>query len=709
MPFHFHFAHLCIQNQLITAFKLFLKMKRTFYTAILTCCVFVVGMAQTTILDFEAPATSTTFQYFGSPLDPTLNTIVANPNATGANTSSMVARFVKPAVAEIWAGAFSNPNPTTPVDLLANGKVTVMVHMDHIGPVRLKLEGSTNGGANWEQEVSNTKVNEWEVLTFDASLPGLVGPNTPAKGSIYARVVIFFDFGTTGTGTDVVSYFDDIKTVPGAAPTTTKILDFEAAATSTDFQYFGSPLDGTKTEIITNPNSSGINTSLKVSKYIKPGVSEIWAGAFSNPNPTTLIDMSGGNQVCVDVHMDHIGNLAVKLEGSTSMEPNWITKVANTKVNQWETLCFDPTVPSIETPNQPAKGSYKTIVVFFDFGTAGTGTDVTSYFDNVVVKGSSGPVARKVDFSVDMNNYQPNFNKVYVSGSFNGWSGDANPLTDTDGDGIWTGSLTMQNGLYEYKISLDNWAADEKFTGTEACTKVDPSGQFVNRLLLVGGDVVVPKFCYNSCYACGEEVKINFKLGMNGTAPSADGVWIAGGGNFDVPGGRYKMNDANGDGIFEITVPRQRGFNSFFVFTNGACPDYSCKEQLAGLPCSFPGNFNDRFIAAVTTDTVFATCFGTCFANAQCVSGTNQPTLDADLFTVKGNPVQNDLALIQFGTDTPSEKQIELTNHVGQVVHRIRLESSSDQYALPIENLPSGMYFVTVRAENRIFTRAIVK
>jgi hypothetical protein len=681
-------------------------MKSFLYTMLFMVSAAVASVAQTTVLDFETPATSTTFQYFGSPIDGSLNTVIANPNATGANTSSMVARYVKPAIAEVYAGAFSNPNPTTPIDLIANKKITIKVHMDHIGPILIKLEGSATG-ANWEQSVTNTKINQWEELTFDATLPSLVAPNAAAAGNVYPRVVVFFDFGAMGTGTEVVSYFDDIKTVPGSAAVTTKILDFEAPATTTDFQYFGSSLDGSKTMIILNPNATGVNTSANVLKYIKPADALTYAGAFTSPDPIKAIDLTGGAQVCVDVHMDHIGSLSVKLEGSLSGKPNWITTVSNTKVNQWETLCFDATAPSIEPPLEPASGAYARMVIFYDFNVAGTGTEVTSYLDNVVVKGSSGPVARKVNFEVDMNNYTPNFNKVYVSGTFNNWSGDANELTDPDGNGIYNGSISVPNGAYEYLITLDNFAAQEKFDGTEACVKT--TGAFTNRLLLVSSDVNVPKFCFNSCFACGQEVKINFKLGMKGVTVSPDGVWIAGGGNFDSPGGRFKMNDANGDGIYEITVARQPGFSSFFVFTNGACPDYSCKEQLMGLPCSVPTNFNDRFLQPVTKDTVFATCFGTCIDNAQCVSGTNQPTLDAGLFSVNGNPVQQNMAILAFGNDTPAEKTIELTNTIGQVVHRIAIESSQNQYTLPMDGLPSGMYFVTVRAENKFFTRSIVK
>ena len=63
--------------------------------------------AAQTILDFEAPATTTTFQYFGSSLEGQLSQTVANPNPSGNNTSATVLEFKKPAGAQTWGGAFS--------------------------------------------------------------------------------------------------------------------------------------------------------------------------------------------------------------------------------------------------------------------------------------------------------------------------------------------------------------------------------------------------------------------------------------------------------------------------------------------------------------------------------------------------------------------------------------------------------------------------
>ncbi len=665
------------------------------------------GPEPVVILDFEAPATSTVFQYFGSGLDGSFTSVITNPNASGINTSSMVTEYVKPAVAEVWAGCFSNPNPETFVDLIANNMLALNVHMDHIGSVTLKLEGSTDGGDNWAVTVPNTKVNEWEMLVFDPTLPSIEAPFTAAIGHTYTRVVLFFDFGASGTGVDVTSYFDDIVALPIGQITTT-VLDFETPETSTGFQYFGSAQDGSLNNVIANPNPSGINVSSLVADYVKPAVAEVWAGAFSNPAPMTPIDLGTGGQVCIKIHMDHIGNLALKLEGSTSGGPNWITQVANTKVGEWEEICFDATVPSIEAPFEAASGTYTTIVLFFDFGTAGTGTDVTSYFDDIVVKGSGAPQPRTITFKVDMNQYSENFDQVYLSGQFNNWSGDANPLEDPDFDGIWEGSITVPNGLYEYKVTLDNWTGQEAFIGSEECTRRDPSGQFVNRFIAVSADRDLPQFCYNSCYECGEEVMITFRLGMGEVIPNPDGVWLAGGGNFDVPGGKYEMFDADGDGIYELDVPRRRNFSSFYTFANGPCPDYSCKEDLTGKPCGDPNNFNDRFLPTVEVDTEVATCFGECFDNAECTTGTYSPEKDSNVFSLLGNPSGIGYSVLDFGDDLSSTKYITMSNSLGQVVRQWIVADGSSTFEIKTSDLQSGIYMITVKVGNRFYTRKLV-
>jgi len=657
--------------------------------------------------DFESTATSITFQYFGSKLDGTSSAVINNPDASGINTSAKVGHFIKPSGAEVWAGGFANP-AITPIDATSGGTVCLKVWMDHVGNVAVKLEAPIGGGENWITTQPYTTPNTWQELCFDLTAPSIEDSKLPATGKIFGTFVLFCDFLVAAGSTDESYYIDDVKTPTGEVTViTTTILDFEAPSTTGEFQYFGSNLDGQKTMVIDNPNASGINPSSKVTKYTKPAVAEVWAGAFSNPKPQTPVDASGTNQVCIKVHMDHIGNVALKFEGSTSAKPNWIQTVKNTKINEWEELCFDVTLPSLESPFEPASSVYETVVIFFDFGTAGTGTDVTSYFDDIVVKSGSTPVDKKVNFRVNMNSYTANFDRVYLSGTFNSWSGESNPLLDDDGDGIWEGSLSLPNGAYEYKVTLDNWAKEEKFLGTEECTKT--TDIFTNRLLLVSADRNEPEFCFNSCYACGEEVKINFKLGMGTVVPNPDGVWLAGGGNFDVPGGKYKMSDENKDGIYELTVPRKKGFTSYFTFANGPCGDYSCKELLEGKPCGDPANFNDRKLEPVTGNIVYATCFGLCSTNAECISSVKDLAVDNNLFKLIGNPISNNILEMIFNEANDSDKNILISNTVGQIVRIENVDIQNAKRSLDISALQSGIYYVTVNTKSHTLTQKFVK
>ena len=180
-------------------------------------------MAQTTILDFEAPVTSGTFQYFGSFVNPhptpTTN-VIPNPDQSGINTSATVSDFVKPAFAEVWSGAFANPPLQVPV-VTSNGdnQICVKVWMPEIGNLSLKLEASTNGGPNWITTQSNTVVNEWEELCFNINDPSLEPPFTGVAGFDYSVITLFFDFGVSPAQTRNY-FFDDIVVGTAAQPAT---------------------------------------------------------------------------------------------------------------------------------------------------------------------------------------------------------------------------------------------------------------------------------------------------------------------------------------------------------------------------------------------------------------------------------------------------------------------------------------------------------
>lgn len=670
-------------------------------------CVGLQNATAQTILDFESPATSTTFQYFGSTIDGQLTQTLANPNPSGVNTSATVLEFKKPAGAQTWAGGFSNPNPSSPVNVISSTSISIKVHFNHIGNLTLKLENSADGGANWVQTVANTKVNEWETLTFNVSIPSIEAPNMPAAGHVYNTITLFTDFGVSPSA-DLVSYIDDI--VVEQSVTCTPVLDFEAAATSTTFQYFGSTIDGQLTTTLANPNPTGLNTSATVLEFKKPANSQTWAGAFANPNAATPVNLLNGGQIKVKFHTNHAGNLTIKLEEGQNGAPNWILKTETSVVNEWVELTFDPALPSIEGPNLPATGNvYNKIVLFADFGQAFP-TDQVYYIDDIEVCSSGGTPNADVTFKLDMNQFAGSFTKAYVSGSFNSWAGDANELTDADGDKVYETTISVPVGLYEYKFTLDNWAQQEQFSITSACTQttIDGANVFTNRKLVVSDDATVGPVCFNSCYGCGDAVKIVVNIGMGGAVPDPGGVYLAGGLDFGPPGGRFKMDDSDGDGVFSIEIERQRGYSTYYDFANGACPDYSCKEDLSGQPCAVAANFNDRWLSPVQQDTVINTCFGTCATNTSCTIDTKTPAISNDWMTMQPTLTNDALQLI-FASAITGAVQIRVFDAAGKVVLTETLGNPVDSHTLAVSNLKNGMYFLHVQTTEKAANGRFVK
>ena len=85
-----------------------------------------------------------------------------------------------------------------------------------------------------------------------------------------------------------------------------------------------------------------------------------------------------------------------------------------------------------------------------------------------------GSCQYNVTFAVDMSNYAASgevFTTPEINGSFNGWCGGCNPLSDPEGDNIWTTTLPLPVGTHEYQFAVDSWA-DQEFglDPNAACT-----------------------------------------------------------------------------------------------------------------------------------------------------------------------------------------------------------------------------------------------
>jgi hypothetical protein len=184
-----------------------------------------VGFSQNAPVTFETgePGSTWTFTTFenGGGLG---YEKVANPNAAGINTSATVAKFTAlttAAGAAPWAGCETKHGSDIGTFTLntSNSTIKIMVWKSVISDVGIKF-AIANGGAQPEIKVANTKINEWEELTFDFS--GKIG----LFETINIDQIIFFpDFQARTT--ENVCYFDNVtfsakvnSTPTGTGPTT---------------------------------------------------------------------------------------------------------------------------------------------------------------------------------------------------------------------------------------------------------------------------------------------------------------------------------------------------------------------------------------------------------------------------------------------------------------------------------------------------------
>lgn len=226
-----------------------------------------------------------------------------------------------------------------------------------------------------------------------------------------------------------------------------------------------------------------------------------------------------------------------------------------------------------------------------------------------------------VTFKVDMNAYSGTIGtEVNVNGTWNGWCGSCNALTDADLDGVWEGTFAIPAGEHEFKFTVDGWTDQEMFAQGDPCTLTDPSGQFTNRALIVNGDLSYGTVAFNDCVGASgsaDKVMVMVYVNMANTTPE-DTAYITGGAGWGVPGD-FPLVDPDSNGIYTGVFLKDTAFSSHYTFLNGFCPDYSCKENIAGEPCADPGNFNDRIPnQPLRADTIINTCYGECSTDGSC-------------------------------------------------------------------------------------------
>jgi len=237
-----------------------------------------------------------------------------------------------------------------------------------------------------------------------------------------------------------------------------------------------------------------------------------------------------------------------------------------------------------------------------------------------------------VTFSVDMSNYPGGLgadDTVHLNGSFAGWCGDCIPMSDDDGDGIWTVTIPLDDGDYEYKFTVNGWSNQEQWPGdgTPACAENADDGTYENRAFTVAGaDLTLQTVYWNLCIGeePGETYTVTFSVNTSSIigGVGANGLYAGGGvlGNAQA----LQLLDDDGDGVYVGSIDLPEGTTGNYIFLNSPNDggDWGAKENLEGQDCADVNNYNDRILDPVTADTTLLACFGECSGNGtgECAS-----------------------------------------------------------------------------------------
>ena len=340
-------------------------------------------------LTFESPTLNYQFNNF----DGGGSSVISNPQVNGINLSAKVGKMVKSA-GQIWGGSVIPLS--APIDFSANKFFRMKVFSPRAGAkVLLKVENASNGGINFEKEVTTTVANGWEELGFDF--------RTINTANQYQNIVLIFELGTVGDGSANFTFlFDDIK-LANSLPISQ--IDLPVTFDASGVNYTMSDFGNNTTVDAADP----VDANNKVKKTTKPSGAETWAGTTIGTSTgfATVIPINNTtSQMSVRVYSPAAGlTIKLKIEDHNDNTKSVETDVVTTVANSWETLVFDFKNQSTGTAALNTTYKFDKASIFFDFGTAGNGK--VFYWDDVkyLTANVTGTIALPLTFESTLLTY----------------------------------------------------------------------------------------------------------------------------------------------------------------------------------------------------------------------------------------------------------------------------------------------------------------
>ena len=298
--------------------------------------------------------------------------VVDNPYIAEENESSLVGKIVRDG-GDIWAGSYLELEDF--IDFTTNTTINMRVYSVSPGlHVKFKLENNDSSSAT-DRDAYTSTYDQWETLTWS-----FAGEPT----NTYEKLVLMFDFGNIGNGTDSSTfYFDDIfQTDPTGGLSQ---IDLPITYDDSSIYYSLIPFGDQEgaSDIIYN---SGANNLAYVAKSSSAAT---WAGVtisnesgLENNIPVT----SSNSKMYVHTYVTGSSNTGIpvrlKIENKNDPTQSVETEAYTTVVDAYEVLEFDFNNEATGTAALNESYPFNMASLFFNFGSAGDDQTVY-YFDNI--------------------------------------------------------------------------------------------------------------------------------------------------------------------------------------------------------------------------------------------------------------------------------------------------------------------------------------
>lgn len=585
--------------------------------------------------------------------------VIANPDTIG-NHSGYVAKMVRGFDGDPWAGWYATL--PTAIDVTANKYVHIKVWKPRISPVVFKVEGGAGNSGDVYSMAPQTLINQWEELVFDLGA-------SPATGE-YVKIVLIPDFESPLTLTEDITLFYDYMYVNndptvGSAPVQ-MMEDFEHIQLN---YLLGGAEDLSSMTMIPNPDKSGVNLSENVIDFLRDKDGVPWGGFWSAL--PTVIDVTTNKYVHVKVWKPRVSMIKFKIEGGEAGTVEIESMYPQTLTNAWEDIVFDFSAKT---------GTYPIIAFLADFvDPVGLTEDIHIYFDDIILNNDPNPItppSQKINVDMTESGMTAG-SQVWIAGALGGIHGTwvepgtnpANEMLDTDGDGIYSLTLALPEGLVAFKFFWGmGWANGDPAPGGDRTLTLTNT---MDVLYKWGADgIVVPPASPTIKW----NVNMSYWISEGKFNEATDYVDVAGSFN-EWNGDNHHLTPA-GDGIHTITVEG---------FTVDQVVDYKFRinGSWADSLSEFPGGGANRTLTVVDGLQEVTVWFNDEHA------GINDPV--QQVYNIYPNPVTDKL----FIGNMKDVTKVEIYNVTGQLVKSFNY-NEVEQAQINTSDLRSGMYILTI-------------